>query len=422
VPASGAGWLGITAVLIGLAVAGLVAMLALGTSDDGDTEDGASGPHAAMAGAAPVVPVSSMPQRVAGPLSLSSLAMRFRALPMGSGRGELRFVRDGAGYSVITLPGVSPSTVRTLAARLGGEPVPFTAPLDGVLTPELVRTSVSLNVRRTARPDGPLVRTLPRGSIVVGFTGRFDGVDSRRAGSGSWMWVAVTETDAGFSAARFLDQDAGCVPELSSVLEPLDERRRAALSNDVVVGRVPMWRDDQRFDGVWAVARDPEEHRSHVLVFREGNGCALDLTWRQTVNGFVVDTLFTETTEEGGDTLLVVAWRESLAPDPRGEETWTAFRVGHEASVFEATLQSSQQLPRGRRATLGTRVTNGPDGAAGYFPLRIRYADGRREVLAWTEDRLEALAAPTPTEGSEPTSATTDGAESRDGESDGAGE
>jgi hypothetical protein len=208
------------------------------------------------------------------------------------------------------------------------------------------------------------------------------------------MWVAVTDTDEGFSAGRFLEPDEGCVPEHEAVLEPLPEARRAVLSNDTLVGRVAMYRDAEGFDGVWAIARDVERQRSHVLAYRAGSGCALDLVSRYALDGLAVDMLFTETEEDAGDTLVVVATVPAATPDPRGEETWTVFRLGHPRPVYEKTVASSQRLPRNRRASLSTRLTTGPDGGPGYFPLLFRHVNGERETLAWTGERLEAIATP----------------------------
>jgi len=121
------------------------------------------------------------------------------------------------------------------------------------------------------------------------------------------------------------------------------------------------------------------------------------------ISGWVVDVLMSETDASGGESLIFIAWHQGLDPTRDGIETWSGHRIAGGRSVYEASLPSSQHLRQGQRASLSVRVQHGADGKPGFFPVRIRHVDGRREFFAWDGERLEVVPdEPEPTEPTEP--------------------
>jgi hypothetical protein len=54
-------------------------------------------------------------------------------------------------------------------------------------------------------------------------------------------------------------------------------------------------------------------------------------------------------------------------------------------------VPSSQHLPRARRASFAVRLQSDADGRPGYFPIRLRHADGRRDFFEWDGERLSLV-------------------------------
>ncbi len=274
---------------------GLVAGVAIGGAwlHWGGALDGGDG-ASALPDPEPVdaVPLAAPPSRVGGPGSLGELAMRIEALPASSPRHELRVVREGNAWSVISPEGMHPAALRELAARFDAEPVPFAGALDGALSVEVVQTTASLNLRRQPGVEGELLRTLPRGAIVVAIHGGVvDGAASTLGGSGTWSYVVATSHDAGWSAARFLVRDGGCVPPTEELLRAAPEDARRALAGDLLLGRARIRADVAGYDAFIAVARDPERVRSYVLVYEHDAACRVTLRGTISVTGHVVDVI-----------------------------------------------------------------------------------------------------------------------------------
>ncbi len=323
--------------------------------------------------------------RIAGPDDLPQLAARFRNVPEGPTREGVRFIEEAGegGWIAISLAYVSASAARTMAARMGSAAIDWDGSIEYALAPEIYRTSVSLNVRSAPDPRAELIRTLPRGTVVVGLTGHVEGQESKLGASGSWMYVIPSQHHLGWSASRFLERDSGCLPETEQVVSDLSATDPQAFYGDTVLARLRLRRDGLGQDGFLGVSRDPGHSRSIVGVFRRDAGCALTPELVVPISGWVVDVLTTETEDTGGDTLVFIAWQQGPAPHREGLETWTGYRVGHDRPIFEATVPSSQELPRGRRASFAVRLQHDAEGEAGYFPIRIRHADGRREFFQW---------------------------------------
>ena len=324
--------------------------------------------------------------RIAGPDDLPQLAARFRNVPEGPAREGVRFVEAEGGWIAVSVAFVSPSAARTMAARMGAEAIPYDGSLEYALTPEIYRTSVSLNVRDAPDPRGVLIRTLPRGAVVIGLTGRMEGHESVLGPSGSWMYVIPSTLHLGWSASRFLERDTGCLPETERVVSALDATDPEAFYDDTVVSRFRIREGDLGYDGFLSISRDNQRARSVVAVHRRDPHCELTPELVVPIAGWVVDVLMSETDSAGGDSLVFIAWQQNPEPHREGLETWTGYRVGDDQPIFEATVPSSQHLPRGRRASFAVRLQHDADGAPGYFPIRIRHVDGRRQFFHWDPD------------------------------------
>jgi hypothetical protein len=274
---------------------------------------------------------------------------------------------------------------------MGAEAVPFSGSLEYALSPGLFHTSVSLNVRDSPDPEAELIRTLPRGAVVVGLSGRMDGHESLLGQSGSWLYVVPSQHHLGWSASRFLEPDAGCLPAIEDVVAAVAPDVPAAFYEDTLVSRARFREGDLGFDGFMSVSRDPDRSRSIVAVHRHDGRCALSPLVVVPVSGWVVDVLMTETDATGGESLIFIAWQSGKEPHREGLETWTGHRLADDRPIFEASVPSSQHLPRARRASFAVRLQSDASGAPGYFPMRIRHADGRREFYEWDGERLSRV-------------------------------
>jgi len=394
-PVSGAR-LGILGLAAGITLAGAVALFVLPSRPD-PTPDGG------LVGSAPLIVDAGEEEgeglhRIAGPDDLPQLAERYRAVPHGPAREGVRLIEAEGGWIAVTTGDVSASAARRMAARMGAEAVSWDGSLEYALAPGLYHTSVSLNVRGSPDPRGALMRTLPRGAVVVGLTGRWDGNESALGASGSWMYIVPSQRQLGWSASRFLERDAGCLPAVPDVVTALSAETPEGFYEDTIVSRSRFREGDVGFDGFLSVSRDPERGRSIVAVHRRDGACALTPELVVPISGWVVDVLMSETDDAGGESLIFIAWQQSPQPDREGVETWTGHRLADDASIFEAAVPSSQHLPRGRRASFAVRLQHDANGEPGYFPIRIRHVDGRREFFRWDGEHLVAIEEPEPAE------------------------
>jgi hypothetical protein len=223
-----------------------------------------------------------------------------------------------------------------------------------------------------------------------------EGHESMLGPSGSWMYVIPSQLHLGWSASRFLERDAGCLPETEQIVAQLSTSDPEAFYDDTIMSRFRVREGDLGYDGFLTISRDLERGRSIVAVHRRDAACALTPELVVPISGWVVDVLMSETGATGGDSLIFIAWQQGPEPHREGLETWTGYRVGHDAPIFEASVPSSQHLPRGRRASFAVRLQHDAEGEPGYFPIRIRHVDGRREFFQWDEDasRLVVVAEP----------------------------
>ncbi|MEM9190642.1 MAG: hypothetical protein AAGF12_15765, partial [Myxococcota bacterium] len=273
---------------------------------------------------------------------------------------------------------------RLVASRIGGDRAIAAAERFGfeaeaaelrsdLLEPRLVQTTASLNVRDAPDVSGTWRRTMPRGTLGVLLQGTVDDESSALGGRGTWGWVVVGPVDEGWSASRFLEAYGGCLPARAQHRELSD---RAMISHVVV-------RTEHAFDAFMAV--DPRSDESYLRFYTDAGGCRLTETFALPVRGWTEDVLLPTTEENGGQTLVVVATR---SPAP-GEERWRVFPYGRTRAVFDRSYRSSQTRSTGR-VSVATEVTRGADGAPGYWPLRVRFPDGKEEFYAWNGNTLVA--------------------------------
>lgn len=336
---------------------------------------------------APTVEVAGRHHLVAGPAELATIALRWRELPARE-RHELLIVPDRDRFVMITDTGVPPDRAARVASLLGTTASAIDVATDHALTPALVETTVSLNLRDAPSTEAGLRRTLPRGTIVVALYGRIGAHVSAAGGTGTWSRVVATLHDEGWSAARFIEPYPGCVPSPDAFLRDAPSDRAPMAQSDLTWSRTRVRRVGRAVEAFLGVARDRDRDRSYVGVYASGPDCTLAREAFYSVAGFVEDVLQIETEQAGGETLILAGWHPGTEMPYAGEETWSLYTIAQPDPVWEARLPTSQRLPAARRAILDAGVTRGPLGEPGFWPLVIRYPDRRREHWTWTGTTL----------------------------------
>lgn len=299
--------------------------------------------------------------------ALSEVAFRVMRLPPDDRRAVRVVPRSEGKYALVSASELEPDRIAALTELLGVDARPVESMDPSGLTATIARTTVSLNLRtRPTTEDSEVVRIFPRGALVVALLGQYDGERSELAGRGTWAWVVPNAREGGWSAAVFLEEHNGCVP------------RYEAQEPATVMSLARLYRDGLGFEA--AIATISGEHSSRVEFYERDVACALELDSRLEVPGYVEDFLLTTTTETGGDTIALVAWRTTSSA--RDEQIWNAFRLGDTEPRWEARLLSHPELGR-RAVSLSTGVRRSPTGEPGWWPLVTRMPDGRRDSYLW---------------------------------------
>jgi hypothetical protein len=304
--------------------------------------------------------------------TLSEVAFRVMRLSPDDRRSVRVAPRGDSKYALVSATELEPDEVAELTSTLGVDARPIDAMEPAGLTPTIARTTVSLNLRtRPTTEDSEVVRIFPRGALVVALLGALEGDTSELAGRGTWAWVVPNDREGGWSASVFLEEHSGCVPIYRGD------------GPAPVTSLARLYRNGLGFEA--AIATVSGEHRSRVEFHKRDVDCGLELDSALTLPGYVEDFLLTTTTETGGDTLAIVAWRTTSSA--RDEQIWNAFRLGDTEPRWEARLLSHPEL--GRRAVmLSTGVRRSALGVPGWWPLVTRSPDGRRDAYRWSGQTL----------------------------------
>ncbi len=338
--------------------------------------------------AAPVVPPVIEAIRIGPVGTREALALRWRDLPRSALRDQLRIAPLESQFALVGTSGVDLEEARELARTLGVTAEPIAAPSQ-VLTPTMLRVSgQSLNVRDAPGSGGRLVRDMRPGTLIVALHGLVDGIESS-LGEGAWSYVVVDPRHAGWSSSNLMERYRGCAPPIEQVVENVPEARRDEVRGDLAISTTRVRSNDEILDGMLAIARDVDEVKSYVGVYTVSGDCSFTQRSFHDVNGVVEQVFLVDTAQAGGETLLVMGWRQTVRVARTGETTWSAYRLTRDTPVWEARLASDESLSRERRrpVTIRPAATTARIGAdqrlAGYWVLEIEHPLNRRQYFIW---------------------------------------
>jgi hypothetical protein len=138
----------------------------------------------------------------------------WRRLPAEQRAVPVRFVATDEGWSVVAgAPDVESNMADALTTEFGGTGARFTGePVSG-LTPQLMRTTVRLNVRERPDADAGFGLVVPQDTVVVALRGDLDGQpsDGTSDEEDAWAHFVVSREARGWAKSTYLTAYDGCV-------------------------------------------------------------------------------------------------------------------------------------------------------------------------------------------------------------------
>lgn len=256
------------------------------------------------------------------------------------------------------LVGSDEAAARAAARALGTEAAQVHAHLrEGVPPMELrlVRTNREVPVREAGNEDADVVRTLPRGTILVA-------TEAPSQEARGYAHVIAHGELEGYVEGRRLESDGICVPDIVPFLATRPESARLATRTRTLRTSLAQ--------GSWGRATyvAEVEGSTHVEVRRIEDGCSVDRSLaRFSRAGSFEQLTITRTARRGGESLIVTVTGGS-------ERAVSAHSFGSAEPVWTR--------PLGERDRVETSVRE----EESWFPIVVHPASGSPIQIVWGED------------------------------------
>jgi len=249
----------------------------------------------------------------------------------------------------------------------------YGASLGADLRPARVHTTASVNLRQGPGAEHPIVTALPEGTIAVALYGEIAGHASEAGGRGRWTYVVVSGEDGGWTSARFLAADDGCIPSVDGFPG----------GNDVLVVRATLTGERRALLTVSA-STDPLE--TVIDAWELNDECAPNRMSRTTLGGIIEELRPLDDSDRygghwQGTGRFMVTWRESLEHVDGAETEWTVILAGRDEPLWHDRLSTDSSIPRGRR----DRVRVRSEDASGTCPFSISFPNDTNKYGAGGE-------------------------------------
>ncbi len=245
------------------------------------------------------------------------------------------------------------------------------------LTPQLMRTTVRLNVREHPDADAGFGHVVPQDTVVVALRGDLDGQPSDAASTDddAWAHFVVSREALGWAKSTYLAAYDGCVA-IPRRLVAAHADAAAAIRTSFRVAATHVFERGARVDVYLMSAHDDE--RTFVAVHEMRDDCvAGDEMWSHTFEGHLDEYFLSETQNPpaGGTVRFASVHGDGEA------RAWTAWPLGGDTSVWRATLETGGRDP--------------PDGVSGTRDRALERQPGRvlrvrrgneRTWYRWTDD------------------------------------
>lgn len=273
-------------------------------------------------------------QAVSDVLSVHSALARWLLLPEGS-RGSVVVAGAGRERRLVVAPGAGDAAA--IAALLGTEPVPHQWQHAGV--PFVARAKTDLVLRSS--PGGQQRYSMPEGTFGVALLQEGSATGRR----GTWARFSTSSGFGGWAAGNLLEPHEGCLPDASTFLSEVPERRRGTAEATLLRAFVDV-RRGSRIPAVafLAATRGRTQARgpgaSRLAIYRRGDGCAVgSRLMRLDVPGLIEGLRVVTTRPHGGKTLVIV---DVLTPERRA--LTMVHRLGEDESIWEGARVYPREL------------------------------------------------------------------------------